>query len=60
MRRLVLFVLIIIGAAAGAAVGYAVAAMEASLSTSFVDPRPSNKQGFDRTVDEFASVVRLK
>jgi hypothetical protein len=56
MRKLLLFVLVMVGAAAGVAVGYAVATMEAAFSTSFVDPRQSKKEGLDRVVEDFAKL----
>jgi hypothetical protein len=56
MRSWLLFILVIIGTAAGIAVGYAVATVEAVANAPLLNPRPSSKVGFDRAVEDFAKL----
>lgn len=56
MRKWLLFAFVIVGVAVGVAVGYGAATIEAASSTPFVGARHSNKEGFDRVVEDFAKL----
>jgi hypothetical protein len=54
MRKWLLLVLVIVGVTAGVGVGYATATIEVAFSMPFLGAHHSNKESFDRVVEDYA------